>query len=48
MGLVTGKIANGTVSSGFKHAIILSGLTLVLLLISSVFEILTAPFVTQV
>ncbi|OYT55829.1 MAG: secretion system protein [Desulfurococcales archaeon ex4484_217_2] len=48
MGLVTGKIANGTVSSGFKHAIILSGLTLILLLTSSVFEILTAPFVTQV
>ncbi len=48
MGLVTGKIANGTVSSGFKHAIILSGLTLILLFFSSIFEILTAPFVAQV
>lgn len=47
MGLITGKISSGTVSAGFKHAIILTGLTLLLLILSPMLEAFSAPFMAQ-
>jgi len=41
MGLVTGKIANGSISSGFKHAIILTLVSLAAIWLSPLF---TVPF----
>ncbi len=47
MGLITGKISSGTVSAGFKHAIILTGLTILLLILSPLLEVFSAPFMAQ-
>ena len=47
MGLITGKISSGTVSAGFKHAIILTCLTILLLILSPLLEVFSAPFMAQ-